>query len=160
MGSCTYRVASYVCMCMNNQYQASSAALGWPREMGTAISMHDLRNCTFKITPGWLLLFQVSILLRIHIYSFVVSLVSSPDPTLSQGVMVWWTTGSQPCRKWTSAWHRFAIAWQLRHNYLFCESAPPEEKQSGGQSWISWAYSQKVVRTNEIARSVIISLQQ
>ena len=32
---------------------------------------------------------------------------------------------------------------------------PPGEKWSGGQSQMSWAYSQKVVRTNEIARSVI-----
>ena len=79
--------------------------------------------------------------LRIHIYSFIVFLVSFPDPTLSWGEMVWWTTSSQPCSKWTSAWHRFAIAWQLRHNYLFYESAPPSWKQSGGQSQISWAYS-------------------
>ena len=35
--------------------------------------------------------------------------------------------------------------------------APPGEKQSGEQSQISWAYYSKVVRTNEIARSVIIS---
>ena len=33
----------------------------------------------------------------------------------------------------------------------------PGEKQSGEQSHISWAYSPKVVRTNEIARSVIIT---
>ena len=35
---------------------------------------------------------------------------------------------------------------------------PPSEKQSAEQSQISCAYSQKVVRTNEIARSVIDSL--
>ena len=35
--------------------------------------------------------------------------------------------------------------------------APHGEKQSGEQSLISWAYSQKVVRTNEIARSLIIT---
>ena len=34
---------------------------------------------------------------------------------------------------------------------------PPGEKRSGEQSRISWAYSPKVVRTNEIARSVIIT---
>ena len=35
---------------------------------------------------------------------------------------------------------------------------PPGEKQSGGQSQIFGAYSQKVVRTNEIVRSLITSL--
>ena len=35
--------------------------------------------------------------------------------------------------------------------------APPGEKQSGEQSRISWAYYTKAVRTNEIARSVIIT---
>ena len=34
--------------------------------------------------------------------------------------------------------------------------APPGEKQSGEQSRFSWAYSPKVVRTNEIALSGII----
>ena len=34
---------------------------------------------------------------------------------------------------------------------------PPGEKRSGEQSQISWAYYPKVVRTNEIARSVIIT---
>ena len=34
--------------------------------------------------------------------------------------------------------------------------APPGEKPSGEQSRISWAYYPKAVRTNEIARSVII----
>ena len=34
--------------------------------------------------------------------------------------------------------------------------APPGEKRSGERSRISWAYYPKVVRTNEIARSVII----
>ena len=34
---------------------------------------------------------------------------------------------------------------------------PPGEKRSGEQSRISWAYSQKVVRTNEIARLLIIT---
>ena len=36
-------------------------------------------------------------------------------------------------------------------------SCPPHgEKRSGKQSQISWAHSQKVVRTNEIVRSVIL----
>ena len=35
--------------------------------------------------------------------------------------------------------------------------APPGEKRSGQQSRISWDYSPKVVRTNEIARSVVIT---
>ena len=34
---------------------------------------------------------------------------------------------------------------------------PPSERQSGEQSQISWAYSPKAVRTNEIVRSVIIT---
>ena len=34
---------------------------------------------------------------------------------------------------------------------------PPSEKRSGERSRISWAYSPKVVMTNEIARSVIIT---
>ena len=34
---------------------------------------------------------------------------------------------------------------------------PPGEKRSGKQSQISWAYYPKAVRTNEIARSVIIT---
>ena len=34
---------------------------------------------------------------------------------------------------------------------------PPDEKQSGEQSQISWAYFPKVVRTNEIARLVILT---
>ena len=34
--------------------------------------------------------------------------------------------------------------------------SPPGEKQSGEQSRISWSFPQKVVRTNEIVRSVII----
>ena len=34
---------------------------------------------------------------------------------------------------------------------------PPGEKRSGEQSRIPWAYSPKVVMTNEIARSVIIT---
>ena len=34
---------------------------------------------------------------------------------------------------------------------------PPGEKRSGEQSWISGGYCQKVVRTTEIARSVIIT---
>ena len=34
---------------------------------------------------------------------------------------------------------------------------PPGKKQSGEQSQISWAYYPRVVRTNEIARSVIIT---
>ena len=33
---------------------------------------------------------------------------------------------------------------------------PPSEKQSGEQSWISWACYQNVVRTDEIVRLVII----
>ena len=33
---------------------------------------------------------------------------------------------------------------------------PPGEKQSGEQSQISWAYSPKRRKTNEIARSLII----
>ena len=36
--------------------------------------------------------------------------------------------------------------------------APPGEKGSGERSRISWAYSQKVVMTNEIKRSVFITL--
>ena len=36
--------------------------------------------------------------------------------------------------------------------------APPGKKWSGEQSQISWAYSLKVVRTNEIARLVIIKV--
>ena len=35
--------------------------------------------------------------------------------------------------------------------------APPGEKRSGERSRISWAYYSKAVRTNEIARSVIIT---
>ena len=35
--------------------------------------------------------------------------------------------------------------------------APPDKKRSGEQSRISWAYSPKVVMTNEVARSVIIT---
>jgi len=35
---------------------------------------------------------------------------------------------------------------------------PPGKKRSGEQSRFSWAYSPKVVKTNEIARSVIITL--
>jgi len=35
--------------------------------------------------------------------------------------------------------------------------APPGEKRSGERSRISWAYYSKVVRTNEIARSVNIT---
>ena len=38
-----------------------------------------------------------------------------------------------------------------------CPRAPPGEKQSGERSRNSWAYSPKVVMTNEIARSVIIT---
>ena len=34
---------------------------------------------------------------------------------------------------------------------------PPGKKQFGEQSQISWAYYPKVVMTNEIARSVIIT---
>ena len=34
--------------------------------------------------------------------------------------------------------------------------APPNKKWSGEQSQISWAYYRKVVRTNEIVRSLII----
>ena len=34
---------------------------------------------------------------------------------------------------------------------------PPGEKQSGEQSHTSWAYYPKVVMTNEITRSVIIT---
>ena len=34
---------------------------------------------------------------------------------------------------------------------------PPREKRSGERSRISWAYYPKAVRTNEIARSVIIT---
>ena len=34
---------------------------------------------------------------------------------------------------------------------------PPGKKRSGERSRIPWAYSQKVVRTNEIVRSVIIT---
>ena len=34
---------------------------------------------------------------------------------------------------------------------------PPSEKWSGEQSQISWDYSQKVVRTNEITRWIIIT---
>ena len=44
-------------------------------------------------------------------------------------------------------------------NIVLCPAcAPPGEKWSGELSQISWAYSQKVVRTNEISRSVIITL--
>ena len=42
------------------------------------------------------------------------------------------------------------------HNLMLSPWAPPSEKQSGEWSWISWAYSPKVVRTNEITRLVII----
>ena len=35
---------------------------------------------------------------------------------------------------------------------------PPSKKRSGEQSWaLSWTYSQKVVKTNEIGRSLIIT---
>ena len=34
---------------------------------------------------------------------------------------------------------------------------PPAEKRSGEQSQISWAYSPKLVKTNEIARLLIIT---
>ena len=40
--------------------------------------------------------------------------------------------------------------------YSKSHAPPPGEKQSGEQSWISWVCYPKVVRTNEIARSVII----
>ena len=36
-------------------------------------------------------------------------------------------------------------------------AAPTGEKRSGEQSRISWAYSLKVVRTNEVVKSVIIT---
>ena len=35
--------------------------------------------------------------------------------------------------------------------------APPGEKQSGERNWISWAYSPKWWKTNEIVRSLIIT---
>ena len=47
------------------------------------------------------------------------------------------------------------------HILVSSQRVPPGEKQSGEQSWISWAYSPKVVRTNKIARSVLpLPLQQ
>ena len=42
-------------------------------------------------------------------------------------------------------------------NLVSTPRMPSGEKRSGEQSWISWAYSPKVVRTNKIARSVIIT---
>ena len=38
-----------------------------------------------------------------------------------------------------------------------CNRMPPSKKRSGEQSQISWTSSPKVVMTNEIARSVIIT---
>ena len=43
------------------------------------------------------------------------------------------------------------------HSLVTSLRVPPGEKQSGEQSRISWAYYSKAVRTNEIARSVVIT---
>ena len=45
---------------------------------------------------------------------------------------------------------------QLKSSLVPSLHTPPGEKQSGEQSRILWAYSSKVVSTNEIARLVII----
>ena len=49
---------------------------------------------------------------------------------------------------------------RLSSSLIVCPAlfAPLGEKLSGEQNQISWAYSQKVVRTNEIVRLAIISL--
>ena len=45
----------------------------------------------------------------------------------------------------------------IHTNYIDVVSCPsPSEKQFGERSQISWAYSPKVVKTNEIVRSLII----
>ena len=46
---------------------------------------------------------------------------------------------------------------QLYNGHMPRPHAPPSKKRSGEQSPISWAYSQKGVRTNEITRWVIIT---
>ena len=43
------------------------------------------------------------------------------------------------------------------YNISLVPCAPPGKKRSGERSWISLAYFTKVVMTNEIARSVIIT---
>ena len=43
------------------------------------------------------------------------------------------------------------------HSLVTSPRAPPGEKWSGEGSRISWAYYPKAVRTNQIARSVIIT---
>ena len=43
------------------------------------------------------------------------------------------------------------------HILVSSHCVSPGEKQSGERSRISWAYSSKVVRTNEIMRSVIVT---
>ena len=62
---------------------------------------------------------------------------------------------------------RLRAPWSIKaiHNALWLLSslvlrprAPPGEKRSGERSRISWAYYPKRVMTNEIARSVIITL--
>ena len=50
------------------------------------------------------------------------------------------------------------LSWQIGlHSLVTSLCVPPGEKRSGERSRISWAYYPKAVRTNEIARSVIIT---
>ena len=53
------------------------------------------------------------------------------------------------------------LIWQLSQLYwaslVSSPRAPPGEKRSGERSRISWAYSPKRWKTNEIARSLIIT---
>ena len=60
-------------------------------------------------------------------------------------------------RKWRYKLRRRAHGRQVMFSLVTSPRAPPGEKRSGERSRISWAYYSKAVRTNEIARSVIIT---
>ena len=42
------------------------------------------------------------------------------------------------------------------HGVVSSLCMPPDEKQSGERSWISWAYFQNMIRTDEVVRLLII----
>ena len=71
-----------------------------------------------------------------------------------------WYRANQSQTKWCTFWTLIdwcGILFFFKLSLVPNPCAAPAERQSGEQRQISWAYSPKVVRTNEIARLAIIT---
>ena len=65
--------------------------------------------------------------------------------------------GCSMARPFHSLWRVWLVRLTKEGSFMPTPSVLPSEKRSGEQSQISWDYYPKVIRTNEIVRSVIIT---